>query len=1065
MPFPAPPPWQASLQPALIRRLTRPLGRSGLINSQMGQTILRRATRLNQRLPLLDHQMQRWSKVVDLEAPPLPIVYVQPRSPAELSGPAMAPASAVSPQPSLLYPPKPAGERQEASSVEDLELRSPPSPIGPANVGPGPMAPPPLPPRPLEASPGDQTWPSNPSQSAATSAMVPPPAPDLLTPTPPPGLTAVQSHGGLPAPDDGNPMPGFNPLGVAAPALSPLTLGNLPTPGVIQRRSEVSAEANGWPSSAITTLPTVALPSPGLISDQPGSADPALSPTSIPSPKPLALSLPWPAETFSSSPLATPDLPNGANEAPGITPLGIAPLPLATLPAPGVIQRRSEVSAAVNGGAAEAIATLPTVAPSPSGLISNQPGSSVPALSPTSIPSPEPLALSLPWPAETFSPSLLTTLDLPNGANEAPGVAPLGIASLPLATLSAPGVIQRRSEEPAGAHGWPSSAIAALPTVAPPTPEALASSQAGIPSLATLSLPLVSPVPGPVAAISSSPLATPDLPKGANEAPGIRPLGGVPLPLTTLPTPGVIQRRSEEPAGAHGWASSAIAALPTVAPPTPEALASSQAGIPSLVTLSLSLVSPVPWPAEAISPAPATPPRTADGGNGAPGVTALKGDPLPPLPLGNLPSLGVIQRRLDTPTAPGVSTPIPFSATLVVGSSPLTEARPGIPESLPWGGVPLALPVSSFDVDNLSSHQLPEGSEIQSTPPLERARTEQRRSLPLGFGPGPKPLAKPKQRLLPNQPPKIAFRKARSTPPLLEGTASHQSGDLPPLRSQPLSPGGNDPAPPLPAPLVTSSQSGKEDWKTIGRINSSPIPPVNGITFTPSLEDSPLPLGLVPTLISPGPEARANGQPTVMGDQPATAVFASLPPLTPAPGRERHDRSPGVSGAARPLKAFALPPSPRQRVPQPLTGPPGLINLSTARSITDSSVIEGISPAQPPRTEVEVPWSMPPLPTLPLPLVSLVQGRPGQRQPDPSTRQVEEPTSPATVRTAAPALATPATAGGSGALEAQTDWGTPASSQPIAAHLNMEALLETVERRLIKRLIVESERRGKSKWP
>ncbi|MFZ4641148.1 MAG: hypothetical protein ACOYMP_12200 [Nodosilinea sp.] len=1000
MPFPSPPPWQASLQPALIRRLTRPLGRSGLINSQMGQTILRRATRLNQRLPLLDHQMQRWSKVVDLEAPPLPIVYVQPRSPAELSGPAMAPASAVSPQPSLLHPPKPAGDRQEASSVEDLELRSPPSPIGPANVGPGSMAPPPLPPRPLGASPGDQTWPSDPSQSAATFAMGPPPAPDLVTPTPPSGLTRVQSHGAPPAPGDGNPMPGFNPLGVAAAALSPLPLGNLPTPGMIQRRSEEYPGANGWPSSAIPTLPTVA-PSPsGLISNQPGSSVPASIPSLANPSLSLVSPVPWPVAAISSSPLATPDLPKGANEAPGITPLGVALLPLATLPAPGMIQRRSEEYPGAHGWASSAIAALPTAVPPPPeapSLISDQPGSSVPA----SIPSLANLSLSLvspvPWPVEAILSSPLAPPSLPQGNNEAPGLTALGGMPLPLGNLPAPGVIQRRSEESPGANGWASSEIAALGTVAP---EALASSQAGIPSLATLSLPLVSPVPWPVAAISSSPLATPDLPKGANEAPGIRPLGGVPLPLTTLPTLGVIQRRSEESPGANGWASSAIAALPTVAP---EALGSSQAGIPSLANLSLPLISPIPWPAEAISPAPVTPPRTADGGNGAPGVTALKGDPLPPLPLGNLPAPGVIQRRLDTPTAPGMSDPISFSSALVVGSSPPTEARPGIPASLPWGVPPLALPVADFDVDNLPRHQIPEGSERPTAPPLQGARTEQRRSLPLGFGPGPKPLAKPKQRLLPNQPPKIIFKGTRSTPPLQAGGASHQSGDLP--------------------------------------------------------------LGLVPTLISPGPEARANGQPTVMVDQLATAVFASLPPLTPAPGPERHDRSPGVSGAATPLKAFALPPSPRQRVPQPLTGPPDLINLSTARSITDSSVTGESSPAQPPRTEVEVPWSIPPLPTLPLPLVSLVQGRPGQGQPDPSTRQVEEPTFPATVRTATPALAAAATASGSGALEAQTDWGTQASSQPIAAQLNMEALLETVERRLIKRLIVESERRGKSKWP
>jgi hypothetical protein len=944
MPFPAPPPWQASLQPALIRRLTRPLGRSGLINSQVGQTILRRATRLNQRLPLLDHQMQRWSKVVDLEAPPLPIVYVQPRSPAELSGPAMVPSSVVSPEPSLLHPPKPGGDRQEASSVEELELRSPTSPSGPANVGPGPMAPPPPPPGPLGASPGDQTWPSNPSQSEATSAMAPPPAPDLVTPAPPPGLTAVQSHGALPAPDDGNPMPGFNPLGVVAPALSPLTLGNLPTPGVIQRRSEESAGANGWPSSAIATLPTVALPSPGLISDQLGSAAPALSPTSIPSPEPLALSLPWPAETFSSSPLATPDLPNGANEAPGITPLGVAPLPLATLP----------------------------------GL----------------------------------------------------------------------GVIQRRSEESAGANGWPSSAIAALPTAVPPPPEALASSQAGIPSLATLSLPLTSPVPWPVAAISSSPLAPPSLPKGDDEAPGLTALGVAPLPLTTLPTAEVIQRRSEESAGANGWPSSAIATLPTVALPSP-GLISNQPGsaapalfptsIPSPEPLALQLVSSLPWLPEEI----VTPP-----------------------PLGSLPSLGVIQRRLDPPTAPGLSDPISFSSALVVGSSPPTEARAGIPASLPWGFAPLALPVSGFDVDNLPRHQNPEGAERPTTHPLQGARTEQRRSLPLGFGPGPKPPAKPKQQLLPNQPPKITFRKARTTPTLLERAASHQSRKLPPLRSQPLSPGGNDPEPSLPARLVTSSQFGQEAWKTIGSVNSSPIPPASGITFTPPLEDPPLPLGLAaPTLISPGPQARADGQPTLMIEPAATEVFAGLPPVTPAPEPERHDSSLKVSPAARPPTAFALPPLPPLPAPVSLTGAPDLSNLATARSVAAPPVTEGISPPQLSQAQVEVPWSISPLAALPLPLVFLLQDRSSQGQPNPSIRQVEEPTSPATVRTARSTLAAPATASGSGALEAQTDWGTQASSQPIAAHLDMEALLETVERRLIKRLIVESERRGKSKWP
>jgi hypothetical protein len=45
-------------------------------------------------------------------------------------------------------------------------------------------------------------------------------------------------------------------------------------------------------------------------------------------------------------------------------------------------------------------------------------------------------------------------------------------------------------------------------------------------------------------------------------------------------------------------------------------------------------------------------------------------------------------------------------------------------------------------------------------------------------------------------------------------------------------------------------------------------------------------------------------------------------------------------------------------------------------------------------------------------------------------------------------------------------WQAEAEPRPAAtSNLDMEALLETVERRLIKRLIVESERRGKPKWP
>lgn len=75
---PHPSAWKASLDSGLVQRLNRPLTRSGIINRQMANAIINRADPLHDRLPLMDQQMQRWARVIDLETPPLAIVYAQP---------------------------------------------------------------------------------------------------------------------------------------------------------------------------------------------------------------------------------------------------------------------------------------------------------------------------------------------------------------------------------------------------------------------------------------------------------------------------------------------------------------------------------------------------------------------------------------------------------------------------------------------------------------------------------------------------------------------------------------------------------------------------------------------------------------------------------------------------------------------------------------------------------------------------------------------------------------------------------------------------------------------------
>lgn len=66
-----------NFDPRLVQRLTRPLKHPGVTNHRMAEGLLERFQALANRLPLLDRQMSRWSTVVELDAEQVPIVYAQ----------------------------------------------------------------------------------------------------------------------------------------------------------------------------------------------------------------------------------------------------------------------------------------------------------------------------------------------------------------------------------------------------------------------------------------------------------------------------------------------------------------------------------------------------------------------------------------------------------------------------------------------------------------------------------------------------------------------------------------------------------------------------------------------------------------------------------------------------------------------------------------------------------------------------------------------------------------------------------------------------------------------------
>ncbi|MBE9083357.1 hypothetical protein IQ278_14680 [Tolypothrix sp. LEGE 11397] len=69
--------WQQSINPKLLERLHNRLTKPGMINHGMAQKIIERSPDMLNRLPLLAQQMQRWSTTIDLESESTPIVYVQ----------------------------------------------------------------------------------------------------------------------------------------------------------------------------------------------------------------------------------------------------------------------------------------------------------------------------------------------------------------------------------------------------------------------------------------------------------------------------------------------------------------------------------------------------------------------------------------------------------------------------------------------------------------------------------------------------------------------------------------------------------------------------------------------------------------------------------------------------------------------------------------------------------------------------------------------------------------------------------------------------------------------------
>jgi len=66
-----------NFDPWLVKRLTRPLKHPGVTNHQMAEGLIDRFQVLANRLPLMDQQLNRWSTIVELDAEQVPIVYAQ----------------------------------------------------------------------------------------------------------------------------------------------------------------------------------------------------------------------------------------------------------------------------------------------------------------------------------------------------------------------------------------------------------------------------------------------------------------------------------------------------------------------------------------------------------------------------------------------------------------------------------------------------------------------------------------------------------------------------------------------------------------------------------------------------------------------------------------------------------------------------------------------------------------------------------------------------------------------------------------------------------------------------
>jgi len=66
-----------NFDPRLVQRLTRPLKRPGVTNHRMAEGLLERFQALENRLPLLDQQLSRWATTVEFDGGEVPIVYAQ----------------------------------------------------------------------------------------------------------------------------------------------------------------------------------------------------------------------------------------------------------------------------------------------------------------------------------------------------------------------------------------------------------------------------------------------------------------------------------------------------------------------------------------------------------------------------------------------------------------------------------------------------------------------------------------------------------------------------------------------------------------------------------------------------------------------------------------------------------------------------------------------------------------------------------------------------------------------------------------------------------------------------